>query len=149
MLNECIGKQSVKVKNTVERGAVKKFAMAIGDPHPLFIDEEYGKRSKYGANIAPVTFPIILDYGTIEELELPGAGLIHGEEKFHYKRPLLVGEELYCYRKVESYAEKAGGSGSLGILKIVNYGDAPNGDNIFSAEHVIILSEMVRKGMTK
>lgn len=147
MLKECIGKQSIRVKNTVERGGVKKFATALGDPHPLFIDEEYAKKTKYENNIAPVTFPITLNYGIIEELKLPGAGLIHGEQKFHYNRPLFVGEDVYCYRKVEDYTEKKGGSGFLGILTITNYGDDSNGETIFSSEQVLILSESVRKEM--
>ncbi len=58
MLKETIGKRSALVKNTVERGAVQKFAEAIGDPAPIFIDEEVGKNSRYKRNIAPATFPV-------------------------------------------------------------------------------------------
>lgn len=149
MLTKCIGLQSDKVKNVIERGAVKKFAHAIGDPHPLYVDEQYGKQSKYKENLAPVTFPITLDYGVIEELKLPAKGLIHGEENFYYQRPLRVGEEIYCYRKVENYIVKEGKSGSMGILTLMNYGDDAEGNNIYKAEHVIILSEVVRKGMAE
>lgn len=148
MLKEAIGKHSVKVKNTVERGAIKKFASAIGDPHPLFIDEEYAKQTKYGRNIAPATFPITLDYGFIEGLKLPGAGLIHGEQKFNYRRPLYVGEDIFCYREVANYTEKKGSSGSLGILQMMTYGEDATGETIFSSEQVIILTDAVRKGMT-
>ena len=57
MFKDQIGKQSNKVKNTVERGAVKKFAEAIGDLHPIYFDEETGRNSRYKDNIAPPTFP--------------------------------------------------------------------------------------------
>ena len=96
MFKDCIEKRSKPVKNSVERGAVKKFAEAIGDLHPIFIDEEIGKQSRYGTNIAPPTFPRVFDYGVIEGLNLPSKGLIHGEQIYHYKRPLLVGEEITC-----------------------------------------------------
>ncbi|EPR29903.1 hypothetical protein I656_00403 [Geobacillus sp. WSUCF1] len=74
MYQHDIGKRSAKVKNVVERGAVKKFAEAIGDPNPIYWDEETGKRSRYGRNIAPPTFPRVFDYGVIEGLKLPSKG---------------------------------------------------------------------------
>ena len=38
-----VGKESVPVKNEVEKGAIRKFAEAIGDPNPLYHDEAYAK----------------------------------------------------------------------------------------------------------
>lgn len=43
MFAEQIGKYSEKVKNKIERSVVKKFAEAIGDPNPIYWDEETGK----------------------------------------------------------------------------------------------------------
>ncbi|WP_173916769.1 MaoC family dehydratase N-terminal domain-containing protein [Halobacillus sp. Marseille-Q1614] len=143
MFEHTIGKRSNKVKNIVERGAVKKFAEAIGDPHPIFCDEE-----KYSRNIAPPTFPRVFDYGVIEELNLPGKGLIHGEQIYHYERPLFVGEEIYCSAEVKDYYEKSGKSGSMGFLKVKRCGNDVNGNLIFSEEQVVIITEAVRKGMT-
>ncbi|GLH62529.1 MaoC family dehydratase N-terminal domain-containing protein [Parageobacillus sp. G301] len=147
MFAEHIGKCSNKVKNVVERGAVKKFAEAIGDPHPIYWDEETGKRSRYKTNIAPPTFPRVFDYGVIEGLKLPSKGLIHGEQRFHYERPLYVGEELYCYSKVEDYYEKKSSMGELGFLVITNYGEDPSGNVIFTSTSTIIITEAVRKAM--
>ncbi|GMN98870.1 MaoC family dehydratase N-terminal domain-containing protein [Parageobacillus thermoglucosidasius] len=147
MFAEYIGKCSNKVKNVVERGAVKKFAEAIGDPHPIYWDEETGKMSRYKTNIAPPTFPRVFDYGVIEGLKLPSKGLIHGEQRFHYERPLYVGEELYCYSKVEDYYEKQSSMGELGFLIITNYGEDPSGNVIFTSTSTIIITEAVRKAM--
>lgn len=147
MYTDFIGKRSNKVRNTVERGAVKKFADSIGDRHPLYLDEEAGKNSRYKNNIAPPTFPRVFEYGVIEGLKLPGKGLIHGEQTYHYERPLLVGEEINCYSEVSSYFEKTGSSGSMAFLSIKQYGEDLNGNLIFSSEQVIIINEAVRKGM--
>ena len=38
MFTELIGKRSIPVKNVVERGAVRKFAEAIGDTAPIYVD---------------------------------------------------------------------------------------------------------------
>lgn len=147
MYSQFIGKRSNKIRNTVERGAVKKFADAIGDLNPIFFDEEVGKNSRYKANIAPPTFPRVFDYGVLEGLKLPSKGLIHGEQNYHYERPLLVGEEILCYSEVSSYFEKSGSSGKMAFLSIKQYGEDLNGHLIFSSEQVIIITEAVRKGM--
>lgn len=149
MFHDQIGKQSNKVKNAVERGAVKKFAEAIGDLHPIYVDEEVGKNSRYQTNIAPPTFPRVFDYGVIEGLNLPNKGLIHGEQSFHYERPLLVGEEVYCYSVVKSYAEKKGNFGNMGFLVLESFGEDEDGNTIFSSTSTIVISEAVRKVLTK
>nr|WP_309099557.1 MaoC family dehydratase N-terminal domain-containing protein [Fredinandcohnia onubensis] len=147
MLKDLIGKQSVKVKNVIERGAVKKFAEAIGDAHPIFIDEEYGNASRYKTNIAPPTFPRVLEFGSIVGLVLPEKGLIHGEQIFKYERPIRVGEVIYCYSKVENYVEKKGSTGSMEFLTISENGEDEKGELIFSSKLVVIITEAVRKEM--
>lgn len=148
MFSQLIGKCSSKVLNTVERGAVKKFAHAIGDPHPIYLDIETGKKSRYGRNIAPPTFPWIFDYGTIDGLHLPDK-LIHGEQSYHYERPLFIGEELYCYMEVNDYYEKQGKNGLMGFLVLSSYGEDLSGNSIFSSKQVIIITEAVRKELEK
>ncbi|BBU39167.1 MAG: MaoC family dehydratase [Bacillaceae bacterium] len=147
MFEQHIGKCSNKVKNIVESGAVKKFAEAIGDPHPIFIDEETGKKSRYQRNIAPPTFPRVFDFGVIAGLNLPKKGLIHGEQVFHYVRPLIVGEEIFCWLKVEDYVEKTGKSGKMGFLVLKGFGEDPTGEIIFTSKQTIIITEAVRKEM--
>lgn len=145
MFKEHIGKQSNKVKNMVERGAVKKFAEAIGDLHPIFVDEETGKNSRYSKNIAPPTFPMVFDYGTINGLNLPNKGLIHGEQTYHYERPLLVGEELTCYSVVKNYFEKKGTQGEMGFLVLESFGEDDMGQVVFTSTQTVIITEAVRK----
>ncbi|MGY0694466.1 MaoC family dehydratase N-terminal domain-containing protein [Virgibacillus sp. FSP13] len=149
MFKEAIGKRSDKVKNIVERGMVRKFAEAIGDFHPIFVDEAFGKNSRYGQNIAPPTFPRVFEYGEIEDLHLPNKGLIHGEQTYHYDRPLLVGEVVYCYTEVADYYEKSGGNGLMGFIILKRYGDDPEGKTIFTEKQVVIITEAVRKELVR
>lgn len=149
MFKDLIGKQSGKVKNIVERGAVKKFAEAIGDLNPIYVDEKIGLKSRYHNNIAPPTFPMVFDYGTIDGLNLPDKGLIHGEQTFHYERPLMVGEVIHCYTVVKTYFEKEGALGKMGFLIIENYGEDTTGKTVFSSTSTIIIPEVVRKVLSK
>lgn len=147
MFKHLIGSASEKVKNSIEQGAVRKFAEAIGDENPLFIDEAAGACSKYKRNLAPPTFPVTLSYGTIEGLKLPSKGLIHGEQSFHYEKPLLVGDTVYCSSKLVNYRERKGSGGNMGMLTIERLGETEEGDLIFSMKQVVIINEAVRKVM--
>jgi acyl dehydratase len=149
LFSDQVGRRSTKVKNVVERGAVKKFAEAIGDLHPIYFDEETGRNSRFQNNIAPPTFPRTFDYGAIEGLKLPEKGLIHGEQTFHYERPLLVGEEIVCYSEVKKYFEKKGNFGEMGFLVLESFGEDLAGNTIFSSTSTIVISEAVRKVLTK
>jgi 3-hydroxybutyryl-CoA dehydratase len=40
--------------------AIRKFCHAVGDLHPLYLDEAYAKRSPYGGLIAPPSIHILL-----------------------------------------------------------------------------------------
>ena len=147
MFAQAVGNCSNRVLNVVNREKVIQFARAIGDEHPIYVDAETGKNSRYGENIAPPTYPRVFDYGTIEGLKLPSKGLIHGEQIYHYKRPLVVGEEVYCYARVLDYKERMGSNGKMGIIRIENIGEDQDGAAIFSSTIVIIINEAVQKGM--
>ncbi|SDQ91202.1 MaoC family dehydratase N-terminal domain-containing protein [Virgibacillus salinus] len=149
MLKDSIGKKSTKVKNIVERGMVKRFAESIGDLHPIFMDEAFGKQTSYGKNIVPPTFPRVFEYGEVDGLYLPNVGLIHGEQTYHYERPLLVGEAIYCYTEVADYYEKNGNNGLMGFVILKRYGEDPKGNVIFTEEQVVIITEAVRKELVR
>ncbi|MGM0854087.1 MAG: MaoC family dehydratase N-terminal domain-containing protein [Bacillota bacterium] len=149
MFQSYIGKRSTSIENCVENGAVRKFAEAIGDPRPIYVDEEAGKRSRYRGNIAPPTFPRVFDYGTIEGFHLPNVGLIHGEQSFHYERPLKVGERIQCYTEIKDYYERKGSGGTLGFLVIEDIGEDSGGNRIFTSEAIVIITETVRERLGK
>lgn len=149
MLVEMIGRKSEKVKNVIERGAVQKFAAALGDFSPLFTDEAAGRSSRYARNIAPPTFPVTFDGGSIEGLDLPDKGLIHGEQNYWYSRPLFIDEEIYCWIEVKDYYEKTGNFGKMGFLILTLYGEDASEQLLFSEERIVIINEAARKEMRK
>jgi acyl dehydratase len=144
---EFVGLRSEPVGNLVERGAVRRFAEAIADPSPLYVDEEAAQRSRYGGLLAPPTFPRTFDYGRIEGLTLPPAGLIHGEFRISYERPLLVGEELFCHMRLKDSYDKQGRRGLLGFLVFERTGESPDGESVFTTNDTVVVTEDVRRGI--
>lgn len=142
-----VGARSETVTNAVERGAIRKFAEAIGDPNPLYTDDEAAKRSRHGRIIAPPTFPRTFDYGEIAGLSNPGQGFLHGEHRTSYERPLFAGEEVRCHTEVKNYYEKESRGGALGFLVTERVGESPEGERIFVMEDVAILTPAIRANL--
>ena len=148
MWQTLIGARSKPAVNWIERGAVRRFAEAIGDPHPLYCDEDTAFRSRYGGLIAPPTFAFTLDYGEIEGLILPEAGLLHGEQRIAATRPLRVGERIMGEAVLEDSYEKRGARGTLTFLVFGQTGAADGGDVVVSLRQVLIVTEAAMRGMT-
>ena len=147
LYREVVGLRSEPVRNTVERGAVRLFAEAIADPSPLYVDEEAAERSRYGNLLAPPTFPRTFDYGRVEGLTLPPAGLIHGEFRISYERPLLVGDVVLCGMQLKDSYDKRGRRGLLGFLIFERTGDSPGGERIFTTNDTVVVTEAVRRAI--
>jgi len=144
MYDEFVGARSEATPNWVERGAVRRFAEAIGDANPLYTDEDAAKRGRYGRMIAPLTFPITFDHGEIPGLALPPAGLIHGQQSFDYTRPLYVGEAVSCYQQLESSYDRRGGQGLMTFLVFKSVGMDEAGATIYTMSATLIVTEAVR-----
>ena len=56
---QLIGKKTKEYTIDIEKGHIRRFAEAIGDPSPLYYDEEYAKQTSYKGIIAPPTFATI------------------------------------------------------------------------------------------
>jgi acyl dehydratase len=142
-----VGQRSEPVVNVVEKEAVRKFAEAIADPNPLYVDEEAARESRYGGLIAPPTFPRTFDYGEVEGIGSPGQGFIHGEHRIRYERLLFVGEEVRCYAEVKDYYEKDGREGALGFLISERVGESPDRERIFAMLDTAVLTPGMRESL--
>lgn len=142
-----VGARSESVVNVVEKGTVRKFAEAIDDMNPLYVDEEMAKSSRYGALLAPPTFPRTFEYGKIEGMVWPESGMIHGEHRIHCERPLRVGEEVYCSTELKDYYEKEGSDGILGFLVLERIGLSPLGERIYTIEDTAIVNPSLRRSL--
>lgn len=144
-----VGRPSEPVRNVVGREAVRLFADAIADPSPLYRDADAAGRSRYGGILAPPTFPRTFDYGKVEGLGLPPAGLIHGEFRIGYERPLLVGDTVLCRMQLEASYDKEGRRGLLGFLLFERTGEDEEGNLLFTTNDTVVVTEAVRRGIAE
>ncbi len=81
-LRNAVGKESAPKVFEVEKGHIRRFAEAVGDPNPMYRDEAYARKSRYGNIIAP---PLLFQDDAINEfvdelllLECPLKHLLNG-----------------------------------------------------------------------
>ena len=55
-MKECIGMVDPPAVYEVEKGSIRRYAEAVGDNNPLYRDEAYASKSRYGGIIAPPGF---------------------------------------------------------------------------------------------
>ncbi|MFG1998886.1 MaoC family dehydratase N-terminal domain-containing protein [Spirillospora sp. NPDC048911] len=84
----------------VSRVKIREFADAIGDRNPIYRDPEAAKAAGHPDVIAPPTFPIVVSLGGAAlmdpDLGLNLAMVVHGEQRFEYRRPLQAGDVVTC-----------------------------------------------------
>ncbi len=97
--------------------AMRNFARGYGEDNPLYCDEEYGKGTRWGSQIAPQMIGIAMGsplYGdpVPDELRKLGRGLFSGIHVFvsgqstEWYRPLLPGDETFSFGGPETVEVK-------------------------------------------
>ena len=109
------------------RDNILNFADAIGDNNPLWTNEEYARKSRFGMITAPPTFLYNVNHGTLPSLSPPGKplvmslGLLYAGAELEFYRPIFLGDEISVSGKAVDIVRKQ--SKSLGPMLFVT-GDA-------------------------
>lgn len=114
---EMIGLESGESVIEVEKRHIRQFAEAIGDPNPIYFDDEYAANTPYGNIIAPPTFSVALGGESKKlPLNLDHRRMLHGEQEFIYHRQLRLGDRLFSKTKVADIYDREGNSGPMQFL---------------------------------
>lgn len=136
-----IGRSSPPTLNEVEKGAIRRFAEALGDYNPIYYDEEYARASGYPTVVAPPTFPASF-HSAADLRELLGVGiksLLHAEQSFEYERPILAGDRIYVATRVADVLEKPGPAGRMDVAVIEDEGRDEEGNLVFRARRTLVV----------
>ncbi|MER7840249.1 MaoC family dehydratase N-terminal domain-containing protein [Streptomyces sp. NPDC096040] len=98
----------------VGREKIREFAEAVGDTNPVYSDPEAAKALGYSDVIAPPTFVFSITFRAAGQVvEDPQLGLdysrvVHGDQKFAYRRPVRAGDRLTVVSTIEAIKSLAG-----------------------------------------
>lgn len=85
-----------------------------------------------------MTFVGTLVQANIPGIELPAPGMIHGEQKITYYRPLNVGDSLTYKKCIKDVYERSGKLGKMTFVVLETIGCDLAGEIIFTSSSVII-----------
>jgi acyl dehydratase len=103
----------------VSRVKIQEFADAIGDVNPVYRDKEAAKAAGHPDVVAPPTFPMVFTMGGAamagSDLGLNYAMVVHGEQRFEYRRPIHAGDTVVCQATITDI--RAAGRNELMTVK--------------------------------
>ena len=116
-MRAAIDVESEPLTHDVEKGAIIKFAEAIGDTNPIFNDEVAARQSKYGGMIAPPTFLRSMSAGTLKvDFRNPYSANLDGGSEWEYFEPIRPGDRITVTTKIADLYERAGRLGNMLFL---------------------------------
>ena len=120
MRQQAIGCESAPKTVEVEKGAIIKFAEAIGDDNPVYNDEVAARNSQYGGLVAPPTFLRSVIAGRPETpFDMPFTRLLDGGSDWEYFRPVRPGDRITAVARIDDINERTGSIGLMLITTVV------------------------------
>ncbi len=124
-----IGKELDSYTMEIEKEPIRRWAEAIGDPNPLYHDQEYAKKTRHGTLITPPG--MLSNYGFSLEgyagrlggprVAPAGGGrrsfpepfklILNGGNEIEYQRPVKAGEVLRVTSHIAELTERQGRPG--------------------------------------
>ena len=147
-----IGRTDPPIIRHVEKGAIRRYAEAVGNDNPLYQDDEYARRSLYGSIIAP---PGFFGWPTKTPCSCTGLADIVGELQaalarggfprildggisYDFFLPVRAGDILIASPKVTGLSEKEGKGGTMIICNFETTYTNQNGDLVAKANQTFI-----------
>ena len=122
---ELIGVEKVREYLVTHRD-IKRFAQAIGDPNPLYYDEEYARTTKYRTIVAPPLFGHAFAFEDVPVEQLPPDGspietvapipakrLVGGGSVYENYIRIRPGDKIQVKTRIGDIYTKPGKSGVL------------------------------------
>ncbi|WP_019416252.1 MaoC family dehydratase N-terminal domain-containing protein [Paenisporosarcina sp. TG20] len=137
-----IGRISTPEYYEVEKGAIRKFATAIGDENPVYHNEEYARERGYISLLAPLTFPTTFR-GKVQDWfkSLDKNRLLHGEQEYKYERRFYAGEKIKLIENVVEVYEKSGKNGTMTFIVRDREGYDEADKKVFTERSTFIVRE--------
>lgn len=88
------------------RDAIRHFCQGIGDPNPLYWDEEYARHTKFGNIVAPPTFLYSVYWCSGRTGGLPGVHGFHSGNDWEWLRPIYLGDRISVQEQFTGLDEK-------------------------------------------
>ena len=137
---EFIGRASQPLVVEVEKGHIRRFVEAIGDPDPIYVDEAAARAAGHARIPAPPLFVAALRPNDAREgMGLDWKKVLHGEQEFEYRRPIYAGDTLVLVQRIADIYEKSGKAGAMDFLVLETVARDLEGRVVYTARANIVV----------
>lgn len=134
-----IGTVSEPQTHSIEAGAIRDFAQALGLNYQAYYSRAYAQSLGFRDIIAPPTFAITLQGHPVPGLELPHSGLIHGEQTFKFGEPIAAHDTVRVVTALIGTKTR----GTLTFLTLETTGTNQREEWVFTSTSTIMASQEV------
>ena len=142
--------RSVYFNRQATKDGIRHFVQGIGDSNPLFIDEEYAKKSKYGKIIAPGSYLYTINWVNMG-YGGPGVHGFYSGGDWEWYKPIYAGDEFTTVCVLRDLVTKKGKMGAGRTW--IDYGDViylnQKGKIVGKEYQHIVLVERSKAGSAK
>lgn len=123
-MKAAIGVESEPSVYEIEKEPIRRWADSIGDPNPLYHDEEYAKSQGYRSLVAPPGFlgnyayPIKAGAGPRRGFRSPFTRVLNGGNEYDFIKPVQAGDTITATSRLAELREREGRLGKM--LFIIN-----------------------------
>lgn len=112
-----LGRSFTPVTARVEPGRLRFFLDTLAERNPVYRDEAVSRAQGYPATPVPPTYLFCLEmldnerpFEFLTELKIDLGRVLHGEQRFTYHAPVVVGDTLTFKSRVTGVTDKKGGA---------------------------------------
>lgn len=139
-----VGRVFAPVKAQVEPGRLRYFLNTLGEHNPVYRDEAAARAAGYAAMPVPPTYLFCLEmmdaenpFDFLELLKIDLARVLHGEQRFDYLAPVMVGDTLTFQSRVTEVVDKKGGA--LTFITVVTAVTNQRGTHVADTSRTIVV----------
>lgn len=138
---KAVGRTTPPTLHEVEKGAIRRFAEALGDVNPLYFDAEYARASGFSTVTVPPAFPVSFTAGLeLKDLVgVPSRNLLLAEQTIEYERPIVAGDALLVTSKVAEIAERPSAAGKIEVAVIEDEGRDQEGKLVYRSRRTFVV----------
>lgn len=119
-----VGRSFTPVTARVEPGRLRYFLDTLAERNPVYRDVQAARAQGLSATPVPPTYLFCLEmmdnerpFEFLTELKIDLARVLHGEQRFTYHAPAVVGDTLTFRSRVTGITDKKGGALTMVVIE--------------------------------
>jgi acyl dehydratase len=126
--------------NEIERGAIRRFAEAIGETNPIYFEERAAKAQGYRDVVAPFLFPLALRSSrTLTPVVPVNRTVLTSEQQLEQFEVICAGDRLAVASRIVETSQRPGNGGPIEFVTLEDEGRDLEGKLIYRLRRLLIV----------